>query len=88
MIENNKKLRTRLVEWVNESEDQNFYCKRSLVSQAIISLLKKEPDINKALNNLLIVASCHDDKYDLILNPPSFTISEEHAKKWINEEIE
>lgn len=45
--------KTELVKWIQESEDTNQFCERSILADAILSLQKNPPDVENALSRLI-----------------------------------
>jgi len=64
--------RKEVMDWINESEDTNYYCERSLIFDAFLSLNKDIPDIENAkrrLRELLPITQYH------LIKPPDFVKS-------------
>ena len=72
-----EKIDEELIAWIKDSYDQNDFCERSLLVDAIHCLDKDEPDVEKALARLLDLTPIAGTKF---VCPPDFAVDIENGK--------
>lgn len=73
----NDKINKELIAWIKDSYDQNDFCERSLLVDAIKLLDKQEPDVKKALARLFELTPIFGSK---LVCPPDFAVDIENGK--------
>ena len=66
-----------LIVWIKESEDQNDFCERSILVDAIMLLSKEKPDTETALQRLFELTPIDGSK---LVRPPDFATEIEDGK--------
>jgi len=66
-----------LVEWIKDSEDQNQFCEKSLLVDALIRLDQIPPDVEGARSRLIELTPLEGSK---LVNAPSFAVQIENGE--------
>ena len=72
-----KEVYDELVAWIKDSYDQNDFCERSILVDAIKLLDKDEPEIDRAIARLFELTPIAGSK---LVSPPDFAIDIENGK--------
>ena len=72
-----EKINEELIAWIKDSYDQNDFCERSLLVDAIHLLDKDEPEVEKALARLFELTPVSGSK---LVCPPKFAVDIENGK--------
>ena len=72
----NEKINEELIAWIKDSYDQNDFCERSLLVDAIKLLDKDEPEVGKALARLFELTPISGSK---LVTPPDFAVDIENG---------
>ena len=78
-----KKVFDELVAWIKDSYDQNDFCERCILVDAIKLLDKDEPEIDRAISRLFELTPLGGSK---LVSPPDFAIDIENGKLWLSTE--
>ena len=72
-----KEVYDELVAWIKDSYDQNDFCERSILVDAIKLLDKDEPEIDRAISRLFELTPVVGSK---LVSPPDFAIDIENGE--------
>jgi len=72
-----KEVFDELVAWIKDSYDQNDFCERSILVDAIKLLDKDEPEIDRAIARLFELTPVVGSK---LVTPPDFAIDIENGE--------